>query len=181
MNDEALEQLCKDCAAYEMGDGYPMKWSQEQLVFAVNALVLRLRLQGDALRVSTTDLARLRLIETAAKGVGYVGGRVRCGPHMLAAILALEQSLAPAPRGGVMEQSTKDWMAKVERDIRLQMEAYSADVAAAMAHRACCGTEHDPANGKLHGYCVVCGVEWPCETAQYFLRSAPPPAAPSQE
>lgn len=33
------------------------------------------------------------------------------------------------------------------------------------AHRACCGTEHDPANGKLHGYCVVCGVPWPCEYA----------------
>lgn len=45
-----------------------------------------------------------------------------------------------------------------------------ADLAAALAHRACCGTEHDPANGKLHGCCVVCGVPWPCETAQYFLR-----------
>jgi hypothetical protein len=33
------------------------------------------------------------------------------------------------------------------------------------AHRACCGTEHDPANGKLHGCCVVCGVPWPCEYA----------------
>lgn len=43
-------------------------------------------------------------------------------------------------------------------------------VAAALAHRACCGTEHDPENGKLHGYCVVCGVEWPCETAKMFLK-----------
>lgn len=33
------------------------------------------------------------------------------------------------------------------------------------AHRACCGTEHDPLNGKLHGLCVVCGVDWPCEYA----------------
>jgi hypothetical protein len=33
------------------------------------------------------------------------------------------------------------------------------------AHRACCGTEHDAANGKLHGYCVVCGVPWPCDYA----------------
>ena len=32
-----------------------------------------------------------------------------------------------------------------------------------IAHRACCGGEHDPANGKLHGFCVVCGVPWPCE------------------
>jgi hypothetical protein len=35
-----------------------------------------------------------------------------------------------------------------------------------IAHRACCGSEHDPANGKLHGYCVVCGVPWPCEYAK---------------
>lgn len=33
------------------------------------------------------------------------------------------------------------------------------------AHRACCGTEHDPANGKLHGCCVVCGIPWPCKYA----------------
>lgn len=34
-----------------------------------------------------------------------------------------------------------------------------------IAHRACCGTEHNPLEGKLHGYCVVCGVPWPCEYA----------------
>lgn len=34
-----------------------------------------------------------------------------------------------------------------------------------LAHRGCCGTEHDPTNGKLHGCCVVCGVPWPCEYA----------------
>lgn len=33
------------------------------------------------------------------------------------------------------------------------------------AHRACCGSEHDPLNGKLHGYCIVCGIPWPCEYA----------------
>ena len=33
------------------------------------------------------------------------------------------------------------------------------------AHRACCGTEHDPLQGKLHGYCVVCGVPWPSDYA----------------
>lgn len=33
------------------------------------------------------------------------------------------------------------------------------------AHRACCGAEHDPSNGKIHGYCVVCGVDWPCDYA----------------
>ncbi len=40
---------------------------------------------------------------------------------------------------------------------------------AATAHRAYCGSEHDPTNGKLHGYCVVCGVPWPCETASRFI------------
>jgi hypothetical protein len=46
------------------------------------------------------------------------------------------------------------------------------ETAAALAHRACCGTEHDAANGKLHGFCIVCGLPWPCETAQYYLRRA---------
>jgi hypothetical protein len=38
-------------------------------------------------------------------------------------------------------------------------------VAQLIAHRVCFGEEHDPANGKIHGYCVVCGVPWPCEYA----------------
>ena len=46
-------------------------------------------------------------------------------------------------------------------------------LAAALAHRVCCSSEHDPEKGKLHGYCVVCGVPWPCETAQQFLVVAP--------
>lgn len=49
----------------------------------------------------------------------------------------------------------------------------AADLAACLAHRACCGSEHDPSAGKLHGYCVVCGVPWPCDTAKHFLRSPP--------
>lgn len=44
-----------------------------------------------------------------------------------------------------------------------------ARIASAAAHRVCCGTEHDPLNGKLHGYCVVCGVPWPCDTAEKYL------------
>lgn len=38
-------------------------------------------------------------------------------------------------------------------------------IAQITAHRACCGGEHDVTQGKLHGYCVVCGVPWPCEYA----------------
>ncbi len=43
-------------------------------------------------------------------------------------------------------------------------------IAAAIAHRVCCGTEHNPLEGKLHGLCVVCGTDWPCETAKLFLK-----------
>lgn len=35
----------------------------------------------------------------------------------------------------------------------------------AALHRACVGAEHDPVSGRLHGYCVVCGVPWPCDYA----------------
>jgi len=45
---------------------------------------------------------------------------------------------------------------KVELDINER-------VAQITAHRACCGTEHDPAHGKFHGCCIVCGVPFPCE------------------
>ena len=38
-------------------------------------------------------------------------------------------------------------------------------IAQITAHRACCGSEHDIPNGKIHGYCVVCGVPWPCDYA----------------
>lgn len=44
-----------------------------------------------------------------------------------------------------------------------------------LAHRACCGVEHDPPNGKLHGYCVVCGVPWPCAYAGSPPESLPAP------
>lgn len=40
---------------------------------------------------------------------------------------------------------------------------FKCDVAILQAHRACCSEEHDPANGKIHGFCVVCGVPWPCD------------------
>lgn len=58
------------------------------------------------------------------------------------------------------------------RAIGTSTERLMRETAAALAHRGCCGTEHDPPNGKLHGCCVVCGVPWPCETAQFYLRPA---------
>lgn len=71
------------------------------------------------------------------------------------------------------QNNDPQWLDKLRAEIEARMAMYSADVAAAMAHRACCGSEHDPQQGKLHGYCVVCGVPWPCETAAYFLRKTP--------
>lgn len=105
-------------------------------------------------------------------------------------------NLPPAVRASVAEcelNNIEDLQAEVERlrgelrDARLDTarvaseglraigrsnELLLRETAAALAHRACCGTEHDPPNGKLHGYCVVCGVPWPCETAQFYLRPA---------
>ena len=39
----------------------------------------------------------------------------------------------------------------------------------AATHRPCHSAEHDPNNGKIHGWCMVCGIPWPCETAKTFL------------
>jgi hypothetical protein len=58
-----------------------------------------------------------------------------------------------------MEMSQNDASAALPQQALLERTAQIA------AHRVCCGTEHDAANGKLHGYCVVCGVPWPCEYA----------------
>ncbi len=30
-------------------------------------------------------------------------------------------------------------------------------------HRAVHSAEHDPANGRIHGFCLLCGVAYPCE------------------
>lgn len=58
----------------------------------------------------------------------------------------------------------------LEEQVKLAREANAAAlqerVAQLLAHRACHGAEHDPLNGKIHGYCVVCGVPWPCEAAK---------------
>lgn len=55
------------------------------------------------------------------------------------------ETALPAPAGGVSPQP--------ERLAQLQ------------AHRACINEEHDPSQGKLSGFCVVCGVPWPCPIA----------------
>ena len=66
-----------------------------------------------------------------------------------------------------------------KKQLASQPELPSAEmIAAALAHRACCGTEHDPNNGKLHGYCVVCGVPFPCDTAKRFMDAQQPSVQP---
>lgn len=52
---------------------------------------------------------------------------------------------------------------EVEELKEQQSTSFIERMAQISAHRACCGSEHDPSQGKLHGYCVVCGVPWPCE------------------
>lgn len=38
-------------------------------------------------------------------------------------------------------------------------------IAQLVAHRICHAAEHDPIHGRIHGYCIVCGIPWPCEVA----------------
>jgi len=65
---------------------------------------------------------------------------------------------------------------EIDKEILALFDRYEREqclVAAAIAHRACTGTEHDPLNGKLHGCCVVCGDPWPCTSAARFLPPGP--------
>ena len=80
-----------------------------------------------------------------------------------------EQGIAIMHDQGAENILLKEANMKQEEEIGLLREEKSDKVASAIAHRACCGTEHNPAEGKLHGYCVVCGVPWPCKTAERFL------------
>lgn len=57
------------------------------------------------------------------------------------------------------------WLARTPASEIAPIQPDPERVAQLIAHRVCCGVEHDTANGKLHGYCVVCGVPWPCEYA----------------
>lgn len=42
-------------------------------------------------------------------------------------------------------------------------------IASCTSHRACHSAEHNPEEGRIHGYCIVCGVPWPCEPAKKFM------------
>jgi hypothetical protein len=53
----------------------------------------------------------------------------------------------------------------VEVFVRSATPAIQERVAVLMAHRATHAAEHDPINGKIHGYCIVCGIPWPCNYA----------------
>lgn len=74
----------------------------------------------------------------------------------------------------IMDEKSK--IAIALRRAKAEAKEYAWDEAAmraaCAAHRACCGVEADNAQGKIHGCCVVCGVPWPCETAQFFLFKA---------
>jgi hypothetical protein len=55
--------------------------------------------------------------------------------------------------------------ARLENAEARSSAAIAERIAQISAHRVCISGEHDPQNGKIHGYCVVCGVEWPCYIA----------------
>lgn len=102
----------------------------------------------------------LRIAAEEIRADGHAGWGNTCedGANHIA---GLERYIAEIERG------------KVEAlGMAAELEAENArlrETNAATAHRACCGSEHDAQQGKLHGYCVVCGVPWPCDTAKYFL------------
>ena len=39
-------------------------------------------------------------------------------------------------------------------------------IAQLVAHRVCGNQEHNPLNGKIAGYCIVCQVPWLCNIAK---------------
>lgn len=50
-----------------------------------------------------------------------------------------------------------------------ELEAENVRLREQLRHRACGSEEHDPANGKIHGYCIVCLTPWPCEESRLTL------------
>ena len=98
-------------------------------------------------------------------------GEVRCPPPAPAALSreALLECVRrnvdsiPFAIGDVLRERL------VQRMVELQLSLLR-ERAAPSGHRACTNEEHDPAQGKLAGFCVVCGVPWPCGTS---ARAAP--------
>ena len=46
---------------------------------------------------------------------------------------------------------------------RLQQRVTQLEWECWKEHVPVAGTQHDPANGLIHGYCIRCRREWPCE------------------
>lgn len=51
-------------------------------------------------------------------------------------------------------------------------ERERVDVLVWREHVPVTGTQHDPANGLIHGYCQRCRTEWPCEWSPERARSS---------
>lgn len=69
-------------------------------------------------------------------------------------------------------------LARHDRRVRAHSPEGRVDperLAQIIAHRACTNEEHDPENGKLSGFCVVCGYPWPCQ----YAGPSPEEPAPS--
>lgn len=86
----------------------------------------------------------------------------------------------------VMGPGSSDWNAVAAaaiaaHQVQQGQSSLNERIAQLAAHRACHSAEHDPLQGRIHGYCIVCGVPWPCEIAKPAGASpqASEPAAPT--
>lgn len=69
----------------------------------------------------------------------------------------LEKSISE-PRQGL---ALKPYIARLDELKLALFELLQSEVW--MAHVPVTGTQHDPANGLLHGYCARCRTDWPCQ------------------
>ena len=82
---------------------------------------------------------------------------------------AATEQVHRSPRGGGSAEATGPGATSMPAGIDPER------VAQMIAHRAVSKLEHDPAQGKYFGCCVICGTPWPCTYA------GPVPAAVRSE
>jgi len=70
-----------------------------------------------------------------------------------------------AKNGSYRREAMRDLMLELADALEQAQATANVDerVAQLQAHRACGNEEHDPQNGKISGFCVVCLTTWPCE------------------
>lgn len=80
--------------------------------------------------------------------------------------IAADSNFSGCSPAEVEDRLNKVLAARAAVQHQLRAECNHAELVAQFtAHRACTGAEHDVTAGKIHGCCVVCGVDWPCDYA----------------